>query len=100
VIAQNPEVEIVEMAASDACCGCGGSFTLKHYDISGRIGKRKRDNVVASGASVVAAGCPACLLQLSDMLSKSGDAVAVMHPVEIYAQALEQVAQGPGGTNP
>ncbi len=100
VIAQNPDVEIVEMAASDACCGCGGSFTLKHYDISGRIGKRKRDNVVASGASVVAAGCPACLLQLSDMLSKSGDAVAVMHPVEIYAQALDQVGTGPGGTKP
>ncbi|QLA17259.1 (Fe-S)-binding protein [Desulfolutivibrio sulfoxidireducens] len=100
VIAQNPEVEIVEMAASDACCGCGGSFTLKHYDISGRIGKRKRDAVVASGASVVTAGCPACLLQLSDMLSKAGDAVTVMHPVEIYAQALDQGGPGTGGNTP
>ncbi len=100
VIAANPGMEIVEMAAPDACCGCGGSFTLKHYDIAGRIGKRKRDDVVAAKASVVAAGCPACLLQISDMLSKSGDAVAVMHPVEIYAQALDDGRPGAGGKTP
>jgi len=100
VLAQNPDVEIVEMASPEACCGCGGSFTLKHYDIAGRIGKRKRDAIVATGASVVAAGCPACLLQISDMLSKSGDAVAVRHPVEIYAQALDQARPGTGGNTP
>jgi glycolate oxidase iron-sulfur subunit len=100
VIAQNPDVEIVEMASPEACCGCGGSFTLKHYDIAGRIGKRKRDAIVATGASVVAAGCPACLLQISDMLSKSGDAVAVRHPVEIYAQALDEARPGTGGNTP
>ncbi|NDY58312.1 (Fe-S)-binding protein [Desulfovibrio sulfodismutans] len=100
VIAANPGMEIVEMAAPDACCGCGGSFTLKHYDIAGRIGKRKRDDVVSTNASVVAAGCPACLLQISDMLSKSGDAVAVMHPVEIYAQTLDEARPGTGGNTP
>ncbi|MEF3697796.1 (Fe-S)-binding protein [Desulfolutivibrio sp.] len=100
VIAANPGMEIVEMATPDACCGCGGSFTLKHYDIAGRIGKRKRDDVVSTNASVVAAGCPACLLQISDMLSKSGDAVAVMHPVEIYAQALDEGRPGTGGNTP
>jgi len=100
VIAANPGMEIAEMAAPDACCGCGGSFTLKHYDIARRIGKRKRDDVAATHASVVAAGCPACLLQISDMLSTSGDAVAVMHPVEIYAQALDEGRPGAGGKTP
>ncbi len=88
VLSMNPGVKIVEMGASDACCGCGGSFTLQHADISAKIGKQKRDNIAATGASVVATGCPACMLQISDMLSRSGDRIAVKHPMEIYADSL------------
>ncbi|MEI3455052.1 MAG: hypothetical protein V8Q91_17025 [Bilophila wadsworthia] len=37
-----------------------------------RISK-KRDGVVATGADVVATGCPACMMQLSDMLARNGN---------------------------
>jgi len=84
----NPEVELVEMQDADVCCGCGGSFTLLHYDIAGRIGARKRDHIVATGADTVATGCPACMLQITGMLSQAGDQVAVRHPVELYAETL------------
>ena len=88
VVKLNPAYELVEMAEADRCCGCGGSFNLFHYDISKEIGRRKRDNVVNSGAQVVAAGCPACMMQLTDMLARNNDAVIVKHPVELYAEAL------------
>ena len=84
VIAANPEME-----EADRCCGCGGSFNLFHYDYSRRIGQRKRDNVVATGAQVVAAACPACMMQLEDVLSHNNDPVRVKHPVEIYAESLK-----------
>ncbi|MBO4313971.1 MAG: (Fe-S)-binding protein [Desulfovibrio sp.] len=88
LIGLNPRYRLVEMAEADRCCGCGGSFTLFHYDLSKQIGRRKRDNVVASGAATVATGCPACMMQLSDMLSQCSDNVAVKHPIEIYAETL------------
>lgn len=88
VLRMNPGCKIVEMNASDACCGCGGSFTLQHADISADIGRQKRDSIKGTGAQVVATGCPACMLQISDMLSRSGDRVAVKHPMEIYAESL------------
>ena len=88
LIRMNPNYELVEMAEADRCCGCGGSFTLFHYDLSKEIGQRKRDNIVRSGASVVATGCPACMLQISDMLSQNKDEVQVKHPIEIYAETL------------
>jgi len=88
VLRMNPAYSLVEMNASDACCGCGGSFTLQHSDISAKIGMQKRDNIVGSKAQVVATGCPACMLQISDMLSRSGDQIAVRHPMEIYAESL------------
>ncbi|MCL1985830.1 MAG: (Fe-S)-binding protein, partial [Betaproteobacteria bacterium] len=80
--------ELVEMAEADRCCGCGGSFTLSHYELSKEIGQRKRNNVVDSGAQFVATGCPACMMQLTDMLAQNKDAVAVRHPVELYAETL------------
>lgn len=88
VVGLNPKYTLVEMAEADRCCGCGGSFNLFHYDLSRKIGQRKRDNVVASGAQVVAAGCPACMMQLEDVLSQNKDNVIVKHPVELYAESL------------
>ena len=88
VLRMNPDYAVVEMNASDTCCGCGGSFTLQHAEISATIGMQKRDNIVGAHAQVVATGCPACMLQISDMLSRSGDQIAVRHPMEIYAESL------------
>ncbi|WP_294445907.1 (Fe-S)-binding protein [uncultured Mailhella sp.] len=88
LIRMNPDYELVEMAEADRCCGCGGSFTLFHYDLSKEIGQRKRDNIVNTGATAVATGCPACMLQISDMLSQNKDEVVVKHPIEIYAETL------------
>jgi glycolate oxidase iron-sulfur subunit len=73
----------------------GGSFNLQHYEISASIGRRKRDHILNSGCAVVASGCPACMLQLTDMLSQAGARVAVRHAVEIYAESLPpQVRSG------
>jgi glycolate oxidase iron-sulfur subunit len=88
VISANPAYILKEMPESDWCCGCGGSFNLQHYETSAAIGKRKRDNIAASQARVVATGCPACMLQITDMLSQAGLRVAVKHAVEIYAETI------------
>jgi glycolate oxidase iron-sulfur subunit len=86
----NRAYRLVEMAESDWCCGMGGSFNLAHYGISERIGRRKREAIAATGCSVVATGCPACMLQISEALSKAGDAIRVRHPVEIYWEGIEK----------
>jgi len=78
-----------EMPDADACCGMGGSFNLKHYGISSTIGDRKAESIRESGASVLATSCPACMMQLSDALSRSNAAVAVKHVIELYAETLK-----------
>jgi len=90
LIRTNPRYQFREMAEADRCCGCGGSFNLQHYELSASIGKRKRDNIVQSQCSVVATGCPACMLQISDMLSRAGDRIEVKHVIEIYAESLAE----------
>jgi glycolate oxidase iron-sulfur subunit len=80
--------QFVEMPEADRCCGSGGSFTLTQHALANQIGKRKRDNIVSVKPDIVAVGCPACMLQLMDMLSQNGDNVSVKHVVELYADSL------------
>jgi glycolate dehydrogenase iron-sulfur subunit len=86
LIKAHPGYRLKEMAQSDRCCGLGGSFNLQYYDLSSNIGRIKIDHIKASGCSVVATGCPACMLQLSDILSRSGENIRVLHAMEIYAE--------------
>jgi len=88
LISAHPAYSFKEMPEADRCCGFGGTFNLEHYDISSAIGKRKRDSIVSSGCETVATSCPACMLHLSDMLSRSSDKIHVKHAIEIYADSL------------
>jgi len=80
--------KLVEMQEADACCGMGGSFNLQYYGLSSDIGKKKCANILATGCSVLATGCPACMMQISDALSHAGAEIAVKHPIELYAEMV------------
>ncbi len=80
--------QLKEMSQSDTCCGMGGSFNLEHYELSSKIGLLKAKNIMDTKCSTVATSCPACMMQISDMLAKEKQAIKVKHPVEIYAEAL------------
>jgi glycolate oxidase iron-sulfur subunit len=88
LIKAHPGYRLKEMAESDRCCGLGGSFNLQYYELSSNIGRIKIDLIKASGCSIVATGCPACMLQLSDILSRSGENIRVQHPIQIYAELV------------
>ncbi|RJP86754.1 MAG: (Fe-S)-binding protein [Desulfobacteraceae bacterium] len=88
LISANPAYRFMEMPDAGSCCGMGGSFNLAHYDLSGKIGEKKAATIEAAGAGVVATGCPACMMQLSDMIARRGKNIRVAHAIEIYAEKL------------
>ncbi|TAK31622.1 MAG: (Fe-S)-binding protein [Chloroflexota bacterium] len=80
-----PGLELVEMAESDVCCGGAGSFSLTRFELSMQILDRKVANILATGAQVVATGCPSCITQIAYGLKRRGSAVRVVHPVELLS---------------
>jgi len=90
VIQAAPGYQLKEMAQPDWCCGMGGSFNLQYYDISKGIGEKKAAQIMATGADTLATGCPACMIQISDMLSRAGAGIAVRHPIELLAEGLDE----------
>jgi glycolate oxidase iron-sulfur subunit len=78
-----PGIEYREMAEADWCCGGAGSYALFHYDLSSKVPDRKADNVVKTGADVVATSCPACMIHLSYGLRRRGLSTRVLHIFEL-----------------
>jgi glycolate oxidase iron-sulfur subunit len=85
-----PGVTYVEMEEADRCCGGGGLFSLSHYDLSLKIGRRKVERIIESGADVVATACPSCQMHLTDLLQREGLGIRVAHVCELLDEALHQ----------
>ncbi|MDR2405808.1 MAG: (Fe-S)-binding protein [Deltaproteobacteria bacterium] len=85
-----PAYRYQEMPEAERCCGNGGSFNLSHYDLSLKIGQRKRESIESVSPQVVATSCPACMLQLMDLLSQNHDDIKVRHVLELYAETLPE----------
>jgi iron-sulfur cluster protein len=80
--------ELAEMKESDACCGMGGSYSLKFPEISRPILARKLENVRATGARTVAMDCPGCVMQIAGGLDQAGGGIATRHVAELIAERL------------
>ncbi|HET7825525.1 MAG TPA: LUD domain-containing protein [Anaeromyxobacter sp.] len=77
-----------EMADSDACCGMGGSYSLKFPEISKPLLEGKLARARATGAQAVAMDCPGCMLQIGGGLDRAGDAIEARHVAELLARRL------------
>jgi len=83
-----PQIELVEMESAGSCCGLGGSYSLYHYDTSRKIGAKKAQWIVRSGADLVATDCPGCIVQLQDSLNQAGGKQRAVHLLDLVAAAL------------
>jgi glycolate oxidase iron-sulfur subunit len=64
---------------NNGCCGFGGSFNLKDYDLSRKIGKDKIESIRRTGADVVVTTCPGCMIQLVDGIERNRMPQRVIH---------------------
>jgi L-lactate dehydrogenase complex protein LldE len=78
--------ELVEMANADACCGFGGTFSVKYPEISVAILDQKIEAIERAGVRAVVSGDASCLMQIGGRLSRNGSSVRVMHLSELLAE--------------
>jgi glycolate oxidase iron-sulfur subunit len=82
-----PGVEFVEMDESLVCCGSGGTYSLFEPEMSLRLAARKTDNIVASGADVVATANPGCVIQMEQALARAGEGAQVRYVVDLLDES-------------
>ncbi|MEW6127546.1 MAG: (Fe-S)-binding protein [Acidobacteriota bacterium] len=77
--------EFVELANADACCGFGGTFSVKYPEISVAILDHKIAAIEQAEVRAVVSGDASCLMQIGGRLSRLGSKVQVLHLAELLA---------------
>ena len=77
--------EFVELSNADACCGFGGTFSVKYPEISVAILDNKIDAIEKAGVRAVVSGDASCLMQISGRLTRNNSRVRTMHLAELLA---------------
>ena len=85
-----PGLKLVELPDSDLCCGSAGVYNLLQPEIADELGRRKIERIRETGARIVAAGNPGCLMQITRHCGAQGLGVEVTHPVSLLARALRE----------
>lgn len=83
LLRQIPGLRLVELPESDLCCGAAGTYNLTETAMADQLARRKLDNILATGAEVVATANAGCLLQIARQARLSGHRLPVVHPVEL-----------------
>ena len=78
-------LEFVELASSEACCGFGGTFSVKYPEISVAILDNKIESIEKSGVRAVISGDASCLMQIGGRMSRQASPVLTMHLAELLA---------------
>jgi glycolate dehydrogenase iron-sulfur subunit len=83
-----PELEVVEPAEQDLCCGSAGIYNLVQPEAARELGDRKAANVLATGAGAYASANPGCLVQVSKALRRARRPLPALHPVELVDASI------------
>jgi len=78
-------LELLDLPDAAECCGFGGTFALKNADTSAAMVNTKVDNILDSGAHVLATSDNSCLLNIGGALVRRTQAMRFMHVAEILA---------------
>jgi len=81
-----PELELLEPADWEICCGSAGIYNLVQPAAAAKLGARKAANLLATGAEAVAAGNPGCALQIAAHLD--GRELPIYHPMTLLDHSI------------
>jgi L-lactate dehydrogenase complex protein LldE len=77
--------ELVELPNAESCCGFGGTFSVKHPEVSVAMLDEKIDAIEGAGVDAVVSGDASCLMQIGGRLSRRGSSVRALHLADVLA---------------
>lgn len=88
LLAGIPELELLEPAGWEICCGSAGLYNLLQVEAAEELGRQKAERLIATGADAIAAANPGCTLQIAAHLEALGHPLPIFHPVELLSRSI------------
>ena len=89
LLQQIPGLTLREPLDAALCCGSAGVYNMLQPEIAQELGQMKANNLVNTGATLIASANPGCSLQIKQSLEKQGNSVALMHPMQLLDMSIK-----------
>jgi Fe-S oxidoreductase len=85
-------IELPRTRENGFCCGAGGGRMWMEEKLGTRVNHNRVDEVLASGADLVATACPFCTIMLTDGVNdrNATDKVQVLNVSELVARSMKR----------
>jgi glycolate dehydrogenase iron-sulfur subunit len=83
LLAAIPGLELIEPREWELCCGSAGIYNLTQPGAAAQLGRRKAENLRATGADAVAAANPGCAIQIAAYLERP-----IYHPMTLLDHSI------------
>ena len=88
LLRQIPGVKLKEPLDAALCCGSAGVYNMLQPEVADELGQQKVENLLNTGAELIASPNPGCALQIKKHLQLQGKEIALMHPMELLDYAI------------
>ncbi|MGK7922614.1 MAG: (Fe-S)-binding protein [Trichodesmium sp.] len=86
-----PGVKLKEPMDAGLCCGSAGIYNMLQPEIADELGQQKVENLLNTGAELIASANPGCSLQIKKNLELQGKKMTLMHPMELLDYSIRGV---------
>jgi glycolate oxidase iron-sulfur subunit len=91
LLQQIPGVKLREPVDAALCCGSAGVYNMLQPDIADELGQQKVDNLLNTGAELIASANPGCSLQIKKHLQLQGKEMTLLHPIQLLDRSIRGV---------
>jgi L-lactate dehydrogenase complex protein LldE len=81
-------LEMVDLPQAEACCGFGGTFSVKYPHISEGMLAEKVSNLLSTNADTLVSCDMSCLMNISGALSRQGRDIKVRHLAQVLDRGM------------
>ncbi len=91
LLRQIPGVKLREPIDAALCCGSAGVYNMLQPEVADELGQQKVQNLLNTGAELIASANPGCTLQITKHLQLQGKKIPVIHPMELLDYSIRGV---------
>ncbi len=91
LLRQIPGVKLREPIDAALCCGSAGIYNLLQPEVADELGKQKVQNLLNTGAELIASANPGCTLQIAQHLRQQDKQIPIMHPIELLDYSIRGI---------
>ncbi|MEA5510507.1 (Fe-S)-binding protein [Crocosphaera sp. UHCC 0190] len=86
-----PGITLKEPIDAALCCGSAGVYNMLQPEVADELGKQKVNNLINTGAKLIASPNPGCSLQIKKHLSLQSKKISLMHPIELLDYSIRGI---------